>query len=384
MIIGVDASRLTRAQRTGTERYSLEIVRHLLLQPAARRHQWRLYTPTPFDVAHDLSLPVTACANVDVAVLPARRLWTHRALARAVVTQPPDVLFVPAHVIPYVQPRRRLPPSVVTLHDLGYHFFPQQHTWRQRLYLEWSTRWSARAATRVIAVSRATADDLVKIYAVAPDKIDVVHEAAPRGGLPGSPQGISRQQSASKGFREVRPYALFLGTLQPRKNLHRILDAFARIHAQVDWDLVLAGAPGWHSDGILRHAAQLDLGDRLRFTGYVPDDVATALMHGARFFCFPSLYEGFGLPVLEAQAQGVPVMTSTNSSLPEIAGDAALLVDPTDVDAIAQAMLRLATDEALRTRLIAAGHENVQRFSWEKAAQETLVVLERAAQEGTR
>ena len=376
MIIGVDASRLTRAQRTGTERYSLEIVRHMLLQPEARRHHWRLYTPRPFDIAHTLSLPAAAGSNAEIVVLPARRMWTHRALAHAVVAQPPDVLFVPAHVIPYVRPRRRLPPSVVTLHDLGYHFFPQQHTRRQRLYLEWSTRWSARAATRVIAVSRATADDLVKIYAIGPDKIDVVHEAVPLAEVVADAADVTQMPQYS--------YALFLGTLQPRKNLHRILDAFARIHARVDWDLVLAGAPGWHSDSILRHAAQLNLGDRLHFPGYVPDGMTAALMHGARFFCFPSLYEGFGLPVLEAQAQGVPVMTSTNSSLPEIAGDAALLVDPTDVDALAQAMLRLATDEALRARLIAAGHENVARFSWEKAAQETLAVLERAAQEGKR
>ena len=140
--------------------------------------------------------------------------------------------------------------------------------------------------------------------------------------------------------------------------------------------------PGWHSDALYAQAAELNLADRIHLPGYVPDDALPSLVQNARFFCFPSLYEGFGLPVLEAQAMGVPLVTANNSSLPEIAGDAALLVDPTDVDAIADAMLRLSQDEALRQRLIAAGYENVKRFSWEKAAAETLAVLEKAAADG--
>ena len=145
------------------------------------------------------------------------------------------------------------------------------------------------------------------------------------------------------------------------------------------WDLVLAGAPGWLSDKLMADIEGMGLGDRLHLLGYVADDDLPALLQGARFFCYPSLFEGFGLPVLEAQSYGVPVMTSTNSSLPEVAGDAALLVDPTDVDAIAAAMLRLSQDEALRQQLIEAGYANVRRFSWEKAARETLAVLEKAA-----
>jgi glycosyltransferase involved in cell wall biosynthesis len=131
---------------------------------------------------------------------------------------------------------------------------------------------------------------------------------------------------------------------------------------------------------VLRAIDALDLPDRIHRLGYVAEDELPPLLYGARLFCFVSLYEGFGLPVLEAQAAGVPVMTANNSSLPEVAGDAAILVDPTDVDAIADAMLRLSSDEALRQRLIAAGHANVARFSWQKAARETLAVLLKAAQ----
>jgi glycosyltransferase involved in cell wall biosynthesis len=181
----------------------------------------------------------------------------------------------------------------------------------------------------------------------------------------------------------ARPYALYVGTIQPRKNLVRLAQAYAglvRSHA-VEWDLVLAGSPGWLGDEVLRAIDAVGLPDRIHRLGYVTDDELPALLYGARFFCYVSLYEGFGLPVLEAQAAGVPVMTANNSSLPEVAGDAAILVDPTDVDAIADAMLRLSGDEALRQRLIAAGHANVARFSWQKAARETLAVLIKAAQE---
>jgi glycosyltransferase involved in cell wall biosynthesis len=155
---------------------------------------------------------------------------------------------------------------------------------------------------------------------------------------------------------------------------HRLLERQPR-----HWDLVLAGAEGWESSALRQLVAELKLTKRVHFPGYIADEALPALYYGARLFCFPSLFEGFGLPVLEAQAHGVPVMTANNSALPEIAGDAALLVDPTDVDAIADAMLQLSQDEALRQRLITAGYENVKRFSWEKAAQETLAVLLRAA-----
>ena len=149
MLIGIDASRALRAKRTGTERYSLEIIRHLLTLPAAADQQWRLYVDVepPLD-CFPTQTPGAASANVEICCLPTRRLWTHRALAREVSQRKPDVLFIPAHVLPFVLPAHRLPPSVVTVHDLGYHYFPEAHTRGQRLYLQWSTRWNATAATQ--------------------------------------------------------------------------------------------------------------------------------------------------------------------------------------------------------------------------------------------
>jgi glycosyltransferase involved in cell wall biosynthesis len=377
MRIGVDVSRALRAHRTGTERYALEIVRHLLQLPSAAQYGWRLYGDTaPVASPFPTRTPGAALDNVELSILPGRRLWTHRTLAAEVTRHPPDVLFVPAHVIPFILPSRRLPPSVVTIHDLGYRHFPNAHPWRQRRYLDWSTRWSTQVAACVIAVSQATADDLQSAYAVDRRKIDVIYEAT----VPIAPETIPSSPP------RARPYALYVGTIQPRKNLVRLAQAYAglvRSHA-VEWDLVLAGSLGWLGDEVLRAIDAVGLPDRIHRLGYVTDDELPALLYGARFFCYVSLYEGFGLPVLEAQAAGVPVMTANNSSLPEVAGDAAILVDSTDVDAIADAMLRLSNDEALRQRLIAAGHANVARFSWQKAARETLAVLLKAAQERPR
>ena len=346
----------------------------MLQLPGAGDHTWRLYSDAaPAVSPFPTRTPGSAVDNIEMAILPGRRLWTHRRLAAEVSCRPPGVLFVPAHVIPFVWPSRRLPPSVVTIHDLGYRHFPDAHTWRQRQYLHWSTHWSTQAATRVIAISQATADDLQTAYGVDRRKIDVIYEAT-----------VPAHRRRAHPRQDLRGRTHYMSARSSRvKNLVRLAQAYAKLvkSRDVAWDLVLAGGMGWLSDEVVRDINAVGLPGRIHFLGYVAEDGLSALLHSARLFCFVSLYEGFGLPVLEAQDAGVPVMTSNNSSLPEVAGDAAILVDPTDVDAIADAMLRLSSDEALRQRLIAAGHANVARFSWHNAARETLAVLLRAAQE---
>jgi len=375
MIIGIDASRALRAKRTGTERYALEIIRHLLALPSAHHYQWRLYVDElpPADYFGAAGQP-----HVTVCLLPQQRLWTHRALAREVRQSPPDLLFVPAHVLPFALSRvwrsAASPAAVVTIHDLGYHRFPAAHSRFQRFYLPLSSRWSSWAADALIAVSAATATDLQHFYGVDPQKITVVHEAP--SALPLVEEPVAARWPAS--------YGLYVGTLQPRKNLPRLIQAYAQLRRRqaISWSLVLAGAPGVEAAELTTLVNRLGVADSVYFLGYVAEGELATLYEQAALFLFPSLFEGFGLPVLEAQRYGVPVMTANNSSLPEIAGDGALLVDPTDVDALADAMLRLSEDEALRQQLIAAGYENVKRFSWEKAARETLAVFEKLLTRG--
>ncbi|MEX1019923.1 MAG: glycosyltransferase family 1 protein [Litorilinea sp.] len=393
MQIGIDASRAFKSPRTGTERYAWEILRHLLAHPRAAQDTWHLYVDralAPGEIAELLAGASVADGVADGAahaaghviwhVLPWRRMWTHRVLGPAIRRAGLDVCFVPSHVVPFVWPARRNPPSVVTVHDLGYRVWPQTHPWRQRLYLELSTRWNLRAATQVITISQATARDIATTYA-PPARVTVIHEAAARLPQLDAAAFATAIATVRAEFGLPPTYAIFTGTLHPRKNVERLLRAYARLlhSGQATWPLVLAGADGWQGKDFRALAERLDVAEHVRFLGYVPDVSLPALVAGARFFAFPSLFEGFGLPVLEAQELGVPVMTSNYSSLPEIAGDAALYVDPTDIDALADAMLRLSQDESLRQRLIAAGYANVQRFSWEKAADETYAVLRAAA-----
>jgi glycosyltransferase involved in cell wall biosynthesis len=378
MLIGVDASRIARAQRTGTEAYSLHLIRALI--KTGCEHRFRLYTPVPLspDVMQAVgqAAPGGGPANslYEGRVIPFPRLWTHLRLAWEVSRHPPDVLLVPAHVMPLVCPV----PAVVTVHDLGYLHYPEAHRRFDRWYLDWTTRRHARLAACVIADSRATRADLIRHYQADPDRIVVVY--------PGRDASLSRVDDreaiavVKRRYSIGGDYLLYLGTLQPRKNLVRLVEAFARLQPLTpDLRLVLAGKKGWLYDDLFARVEALGVEDRVVFTGYVADADKALLLSGALALVYPSLYEGFGLPVLEAMACGTPVLTSNVSSLPEVAGAAALLVDPLDVDAIAEAMSCLISDTDLRNTLAEEGYEQIQSFSWAKAAREVLQVLESVA-----
>jgi glycosyltransferase involved in cell wall biosynthesis len=358
--VGVDASRATVARRTGTEHYARRLIGALLALnggPGGPRHRFTLY----FRDRPSAGL----FSGAEQRVIPFPRLWSHVRLAAEVLRARPDVLFVPAHVLPLLHPV----PSVVTVHDLGYHYFPEAHPARQRRYLAWSTRFAARGASHLLADSRATRDDLARLYGVPPGKVTVVYPGRDEALGPADPAPVRARYSLPE------TYVLHVGTLQPRKNLLRLMDAAAALHAEgQSLQLVLAGKPGWLAEPILARARSL--AGLVHLLDYVPDADLPGLYSGARAFAFPSLYEGFGFPVLEAIACGTPVVAANTSSLPELAGDAALLVDPTDVAALTSALRRLLLDASLRADLIARGREQVKRFTWERAAQEVMQVLE--------
>jgi glycosyltransferase involved in cell wall biosynthesis len=368
MRIGIDASRAVVAQRTGTERYSLELIRALLRLPSAHRYLLYFNHPPPLGL-----LPATATWTE--RSVPLARLWTHLSLSRAVATDRPDVLFVPAHVLP-LWPRL---PTVVTIHDLGFRFFPDAHRPLARLYLELSTRWAARRANRIIAISESTRRDLVEHYGVPEERIRVVYEAAGVAFRPTHDPAVVQRQGLSPG-----QYLLAVGTLQPRKNLSGLLRGYRLYADGVDQPLPLAlvGQPGWGVAALEREIPRLGLDRLVHRLGYVADEDLPALYSGAFAYLQPSLYEGFGLTVLEAMACGTPVIASNSSSLPEVVGGTNLLVDPRSPPAIAGAIRELIERPALRAEAARTGRQRAASFSWERCAQETLAVLEEAAGAG--
>ncbi|HEY7062490.1 MAG TPA: glycosyltransferase family 1 protein [Chloroflexota bacterium] len=296
------------------------------------------------------------------------------------VVGPSDVFHATDHVLP---PLRRTP-SVFTVHDLAFLVHPETHLWSNRAYLQTMMPRYVAAATMVIADSEATRQDVLSYYRAAPDKVRVVPLGVEPAFSPVPPDRVRAEVAARHGLDG--PYLLFVGTLEPRKNLVGLLRAYAALLGRrADTPaLAIAGAAGWEYDETYRFVAREGLGAHVRFLGRVPDAALPALYGAATALAYPSLYEGFGLPPLEALACGTAVVCSNRSSLPEVVSDAALVVDPTDVGALATALERLLDDEALRRDLRARGLARARQFTWERTAAETLRVFEEAVRRGGR
>lgn len=369
MLIGIDASRAALAQRTGTENYSLYLIRKLI--EIGDQYCFRLYFNRPPQEGLFIRNE-----RVQWRVMPFPRLWTHLRLAWEVTRYSPDVLYIPAHVLPWLHPGR----CVVSVHDLGYLHYPQAHTRWGRWYLDLSTRFNVRSARRVIVDSETTRQDLISYYQVDAEKIAVAYPA----GTPGLAPVTDRDalDRIRRAYHTGERYFCYVGTLQPRKNLKTLLQAFHSAMASGemgdDVKLVLAGKRGWKCKDIVELAHSEGLRERVVLPGYVPSQDLPALLSGALAYVLPSLYEGFGLPILEAMACDTPVICSDVSSLPEVAGDAALYVSPHDTEGWAHAMARICHDKALRQELIARGRERGEAFSWERCARTVLAVLETA------
>ena len=275
----------------------------------------------------------------------------------------------PRHHLPLL-----LPPgvrTVVTIHDLVHLLFPETMFWPNLLLERMLMRRSVASADRIVAVSHATREEILRRYSVARAKVRTVHSGVPSFPTPQAGEASSMLLPGS--------YFLFVGTLEPRKNLDRILDAYERIRAHEHGvDLVITGASGWKNEAFLRGLRDSSLQSRVHVTGYVSREELGRLYRNALGLVFPSLYEGFGFPVLEAMQWGTPVITANRSAMPEVAGGAALLVDPLDTGGIARAMARLMSDEALRNALSRHGRIRVDAFDWQRAAREMCGIFQEA------
>jgi glycosyltransferase involved in cell wall biosynthesis len=284
----------------------------------------------------------------------------------------PSLLHSLDHVAPAWGPWR----SVVTLHDLAFLLHPATHTPASRAYYA-AAGESARRAQRVIAVSQRTASDAVRLLGLDPARVRVVHEAAAPAFTPRRPEQL-RPLAERMQLDLDRPYVLFVGTLEPRKNVPLLLEAFGRLRTHVDAQLLLVGARGWLDEPIFQAHARSGVGDAARFLGALAEDDLAVLYSHAGVFVLPSVYEGFGLPVLEAMACGAPVVCSKAGPLPEVAGDAAVLLPPEDAALWAGAMEEVLTDRSRAATLRQTGFARARQFSWARAARATREVYREA------
>ena len=353
---------LQAANRSGTGRYTIELVRAL----AGLEEGPELTVAWP----RDLELP---SAVGEVLPMSSQRLARLAAdqwgLRRAATRCHADLVHYPANVGALFGGV----PTVLTVHDLSFLHHPEWFRAGRAAYYRWAVRRSARLAARVIADSRSTADDLCALAGVSGARIDVV----PLGvAAQFSPAGAEQQQEVRGKYGLPESFLLYVGTLEPRKNIPRLIEAWSRVADECALDLVIAGREGWKV-GPIRAAAQSSphMG-RIHLPGFIENDDLPAVLSAARVFAWPSLFEGFGLPVLEAMACGTPVLTSNRSSLPEVVGEAAVAVDPEDTDALADGILRvLETHEELREK----GPARAAEFTWRRTAELTHDVYRRAA-----
>jgi glycosyltransferase involved in cell wall biosynthesis len=366
-------------QGAGLARYSARLAAHLL---ADAPDQVRLRF---FYNRHSGHLPPAELRRVPAYTLPLSQIaWrlsvlasqmsrqTYRPLQQQFAGRAPAVYHATEHLLPRLDA-----PTVLTVHDLIFERYPQHHTQRNRLFLHVGMPLFVHAASAIVAVSRRTQRDLVELYGADPAKIHVVYEGVDGRFCPATPAAVQR---VVQQYSPERPYLLMVGTLEPRKNHAAALRALARLKAWgLPHRLLLVGGRGWLFEPIRAQIETLGLVGDVQFAGYVPDADLPPLYTGAAAVLVPSLYEGFGFPVLEAQACGVPVVAANASSLPEVAGEAALLVPPEDDEALARAIQLLWEQPALARSMGEAGRRNAQRFRWDSCARETAAVYREAA-----
>ncbi|MBI2016450.1 MAG: glycosyltransferase family 4 protein [Candidatus Rokubacteria bacterium] len=355
-----------------------------LLQALGRvdpENQYVLFYLNAFRRSRRIPFPAFPYSNFSTrgAVFPNRllgllaRVGAMPLFGLEMLVGPVDLFHSPNYVLlPQWRGRR-----VITIHDLTLLLFPQFHPAERREVLGQNVAAAARRADRIIADSHCTKRDVVRLLGMPPEKVTVIHLAPAPAYAPREAADVA--PVLERFHIQFRGYLLHVGTIEPRKNLVRLLRAYARLRREgFDLPLVLAGPQGWDNGEAQRSAEALCLGQVVVWTGYLPEEDLVALTAGAGAVAFPSLYEGFGLPVVEAMAAGTPVVTSATSSLPEVAGDAALLVDPQDEDGLAAALRRILKDRDLWEDLRRRGLARARTFSWERTARETLAVYRAA------
>ncbi|MFZ5364595.1 MAG: glycosyltransferase family 4 protein [Patescibacteria group bacterium] len=392
MRIGIDASRANKPIKTGTEWYSYHLIQWF--KKIDNKNHYFLYTNAPLKSGLENCPP-----NFEEKILrwPPGRLWTQFRLswemlvtrcalrcdsgwARSVYKilqdagrgkgKTIDRLFVSAHVIPLIHPKN----TIVTIHDIGFERFPEIYPWYDIVYHQWAIRFAKRAASKIITISEFSKKELIDVFKIKPEKIHVVYNGYDDEKY--RPHELAEIDSVKSKYNLKNPYLIFVGRLEEKKNTPFLVECFAQFKKKFpEYKLVLVGRRGHGFDRVENNIGRFGLENEVIFPGWVDSDDLSKLLAGAKALIFPSLYEGFGIPVIEAMACGVPVVCSNTTSLPEVVGKGAILVDPKSKDQMVEAMGKIVSDEILRRDLIEKGLENAKRFSWEKCARESLEVI---------
>ncbi|MFA6603239.1 MAG: glycosyltransferase family 1 protein [Patescibacteria group bacterium] len=367
--LGIDASRANAAKRTGTEWYAFHLIQELkaVIPPSTRVV---LYSKEPLRDGLE-NLP----PNWESAVLkwPPGKFWTQLRLSWEMLRRPPTALFVPAHTLPLVLPRR----SATTLHDVAFMVRKEAYTFAERLYHRFAARFAVRHAAALLTVSEFSKSEIIRFFGAKPEQIAVT----PLGYDPKNCRMAESEPEIAAALSRYgirRPYFLFVGRLEAKKNLSGLLQAFASFIAdepRPGYQLVLVGKRGVGYDAAASEHAELFGKGRVREAGYVCPEDLHFLYSGATALVLPSWYEGFGLPVIEAWACCAPVIASRVASLPEVGGDAVEYCDPAKPESIAEAMRRLAGDNSRRAELIIKGTERLENYSWRRTAELTWETL---------
>jgi glycosyltransferase involved in cell wall biosynthesis len=362
--IGINAHLLSPKsgyRRAGIHQYIAQVLRHL--PRLNERTQYLIYT------RDNNAISSQARNRIVPSSLPTeqrlfRILWEQSVWPIQAAREEVDLL----HSMAFVTPIFTKIPTIVTVYDLSFVHYPEKFPTSQRLYLQTQTARSVKQAQRVITISEATRQDLYRHFDVPLEKIEVV--------FPGVESHYKQiPQESLNAFRVEndlrKPFILHVGTLQPRKNIPVLLNAFAALKNQ-DVDLVLAGGKGWQYDQIFSQVKDLGLADQVRFTGYVRDEELPFWYNAAKVLVFPSVYEGFGMPIIEAMACGTPVIAAHTSSIPEAGGEAALYFEPHDVEKLTQQLAEIFENDDLLLKMRQSGFMQARKFSWELAGSETV------------
>ncbi|NDJ85644.1 MAG: glycosyltransferase family 4 protein [Chloroflexi bacterium] len=368
MTLYLDVSAGVNVQ-AGLGRYSRSLTRALLP-----------YLETPptlfYNQIRGRSQPIEGVAHCPSRVIPMGykpwrlTVWMGQALRLNFQRLVPNASLFHAHehlLLPL-----RDTPTVLTVHDLIFKLFPEHHKSLNHIFLNRAMPLFVKRADAIITISLASKRDLVTHYNVPPEKITVVYEAAAPDFAPPTPEAIARVR---QHYQLPENYLLVVGTIEPRKNYSRLVTALMRLRERhIDLKLVVVGRKGWLYDEFFQTIRDLQAEEHVIFPGYVPDDDLPAVYGAATIAVMPSLYEGFGLPVLEAMACGTPVVSSDAASLPELGGEVARYFAPTDLEAMIDTLQSVLDDDTLRQEMSAAGPAQAARFSWDRTAQETLAV----------